>query len=280
MPDVASDFAKAAPTKRFFVSMLTRDIDLKDAILDLVDNCLDGALRAAGKAAVDYSRHRIDIELDGARFKIADDCGGIPRKVARDYAFKLGREASDDRDGDAETIGMYGIGMKRAIFKMGRNSVVRTFTGEDRFKVPISSDWLLEPDWKPLPILNETAEESGLAAPGTIIEVSDLHDSVARQFAGEAFVNDLMVDVAEHFTTFLQRGLRVNVNAVAIEPVRIEARGGSGEGRSLLGGPPLPRAFEPEQQDPGRGSAQPAIPHRRRHRRGPQSQAHCDRECA
>ena len=39
MPEQAS----AIPTKQFFVSMLTRDIRLEDAILDLVDNCLDGA---------------------------------------------------------------------------------------------------------------------------------------------------------------------------------------------------------------------------------------------
>lgn len=33
------------PAKRFFVEMLTRDIELVDAILDLIDNSLDGAMR-------------------------------------------------------------------------------------------------------------------------------------------------------------------------------------------------------------------------------------------
>ena len=37
-----------APTKAFFVEMLTRDIELEDAILDLLDNCVDGALRSVG----------------------------------------------------------------------------------------------------------------------------------------------------------------------------------------------------------------------------------------
>ena len=50
------DFAQASPTKRFFVSMLTRDISLADAILDLLDNCLDGALRLAdGKELVVFA---------------------------------------------------------------------------------------------------------------------------------------------------------------------------------------------------------------------------------
>jgi hypothetical protein len=40
-----SQIASFKPTKRFFVSMLTRDIALDDAILDLLDNCLDGVTR-------------------------------------------------------------------------------------------------------------------------------------------------------------------------------------------------------------------------------------------
>ena len=38
----------ASPTKEFFIKMLTRDIALEDAILDLLDNCLDGIVRIKG----------------------------------------------------------------------------------------------------------------------------------------------------------------------------------------------------------------------------------------
>ena len=39
------DKVDASPVKSFFVQMLTRDIELSDAILDLLDNCIDGILR-------------------------------------------------------------------------------------------------------------------------------------------------------------------------------------------------------------------------------------------
>ncbi|GAB8979638.1 hypothetical protein OkiPb01104_48070 [Escherichia coli] len=45
MTENTTPTADFSPSKRFFVSMLTRDIDLNDAILDLLDNCVDGALR-------------------------------------------------------------------------------------------------------------------------------------------------------------------------------------------------------------------------------------------
>ena len=47
---------------------------------------------------------------------------------------------------------MYGIGMKRAVFKMGRNAVVHSFNGDDKFRVPISPEWLDRPGWENLPI--------------------------------------------------------------------------------------------------------------------------------
>ena len=98
--------AKAVPTKQFFVSMLTRDISLIDAILDLVDNSLDGVLRLADSDAVDYSAHTIRVNCTDEGFRIKDNCGGIKRSIAAEYAFKFGREADDTRDSSKQTIGM------------------------------------------------------------------------------------------------------------------------------------------------------------------------------
>ncbi|MGH9433064.1 MAG: hypothetical protein ACRD3T_16150, partial [Terriglobia bacterium] len=44
----------ASPTKEFFISMLTRDIPLTRAIIDLVDNSVDGARRL--RPTGDYDR--------------------------------------------------------------------------------------------------------------------------------------------------------------------------------------------------------------------------------
>ena len=82
MTKPSTDTAQASPTKQFFVSMLTRDISLADAILDLLDNCLDGAMRLADGNGVDYAKHFVDIEIAEDHFSIADNCGGIPRDVA------------------------------------------------------------------------------------------------------------------------------------------------------------------------------------------------------
>ncbi len=217
----SQDHAIATPTKKFFVNMLTRDIKLEDAILDLLDNCLDGALRCANGTEVDYSRYWVKITLDAGHFAIMDNCGGIPRDVAKEYAFKMGREPNDNRDADNETIGMYGVGMKRAIFKMGRSAVVKTRHGDDAFEVPIKTEWLDSQDWAPLPMNNLILEEQ-LQDPGTEIRVQNLFPGVARHFNNPGFLNDLETSISEHFTTFLQRGLTVSVNGKKIAPVHVE----------------------------------------------------------
>lgn len=222
MTKPTTDQAQASPTKQFFVSMLTRDINLADAILDLLDNCLDGALRLAGGGIVNYAQHFVKIKLAADHFLIEDNCGGIPREVAKNYAFKMGREPDDDRDSDAETIGMYGVGMKRAIFKMGREALVRTRYSDDNFEVPITSAWLDAKGWEPLPINEPTEVGEKLAEPGTVIRVHELYEGVSKHFANESFENEVRTAISEHFTMFLQWGLKVDLNGKPVEPVLVE----------------------------------------------------------
>ena len=107
----------ARPVKSFFIEMLTRDIELVDAILDLLDNCVDGILRTEGNSLDEkpYDGFNAKIMFDENSFSISDNCGGIPWKL-HDYAFRMGKDPKD-RDPNLQTIGVYGIGMKRAIFK-------------------------------------------------------------------------------------------------------------------------------------------------------------------
>ncbi len=56
----------ATPVKSFFVEMLTRDIELVDAILDLLDNCVDGILREKKTSSCEkpYAGFKAKIEFD------------------------------------------------------------------------------------------------------------------------------------------------------------------------------------------------------------------------
>ena len=52
--------ANASPAKRFFISMLIRDIELIPAIVDLVDNSVDAA-RQTAESTTDLSAFHVEI---------------------------------------------------------------------------------------------------------------------------------------------------------------------------------------------------------------------------
>ena len=114
----------AAPTKSFFIDMLTRDIPLDQAILDLVDNSVDGAKALCAQAGGDFSGRWVKLEFGPEKFRIVDNCGGFGKQAVRTYAFKFGRPDAAVRT--PHSIGQFGVGMKRVLFKFGRHFVVRS----------------------------------------------------------------------------------------------------------------------------------------------------------
>ena len=177
----------ADPAKAFFVEMLTRDLSLEDAILDLLDNCVDGALRAkqrrGQKKENNFSGFHAEITLQRKRFAILDNCGGIPEDKLS-YAFMHGRP-DGPRDGGLPTVGIYGIGMKRAIYKIGKQARVATKSDKLRCEVPFTREWMRSNNWQlPVTWTNEKFKEDG-----TLVEVTELRGRLKSHFARRASIN-------------------------------------------------------------------------------------------
>lgn len=209
---LAPSVVDATPEKSFFIHMITRDIELEDCILDLLDNSIDGALRLRGSQA-SWQGLTVRIEFDPGGFSITDNCGGISLEVARNYAFHFGRPkaaASVDR-----AIGLYGVGMKRAVFKLGKAIEVASSTGSEAFRVRIDvNEWESTPEWKfPVELI-----EPGPA--GTSLTVKNLNPEVSEEFAGPLFADTLRQTISRDYSLFIQHGLRVVVNQATV-PVTV-----------------------------------------------------------
>jgi hypothetical protein len=129
----------ASPTKDFFIDMLVKDIELIPAIVDLLDNAVDGARRTRGGEQFDGLWVRI--EASSERLEIKDNCGGIPVDLARDYAFRFGRPADMPRI--PHSVGEFGVGMKRALFKLGKRFRIESTAKHSRFVLKVDED-----DWQ------------------------------------------------------------------------------------------------------------------------------------
>lgn len=210
------EYVSAAPVKSFFVTMLTRDIPLADAILDLLDNCVDGILRAKGKAVESYAGYQATITFDKTHFMIDDNCGGIPWSL-HDYAFRLGAPANQ-RKKNLPTVGVYGIGMKRAIFKIGEQCLITTRNGADHYEVEITPAWVKDEDDWDLPV---RAATTTMEEPGTTIVIGQLHEGIKKTFgeSGEAaFHAELYRRVSELYAFIIAKGFKVTINGTVVEP--------------------------------------------------------------
>ena len=207
----------ANPTKEFFISMLTRDIDIKAAILELIDNSIDGAkkLRPDGN----YSGLYVNIKYDKDSFCISDNCGGMSIETATQYAFRFGRANNRPQEDNQHLTGVFGIGMKRSLFRMGNYFEVFSTTKTEHFELKVDVDeWVKsdETDWS----FNLTDEKTGLnnaeTDTGTVIVVKKLHDGIAKQFDLKYFFNALITHIERYKTIAVESGLQICVNDTPI----------------------------------------------------------------
>jgi hypothetical protein len=211
----------AKPTKKLVAYVLTKDILLEDAILDLIDNSIDGAKRLS---VDNFKQFWVKITINKHQFTIKDNCGGIPLNIAKEYAFRFGRP--DDYaaldDNSANAVGNFGVGMKRALLKMGKKIKIVSNTVENYFEIDIDVEqWLKNEEW--------TFEFSKLEHQlnpnldlGTTITVDELYSGVSAKFGLSNFIDKLELLVKEKQIISIQKGLRIELNDQVLASHKIE----------------------------------------------------------
>lgn len=207
------------PTKAFFIDMLTRDIRLDRAIIDLADNCIDGAknIRSDEK----YDGLKVDMTLTEKQFEIKDNCGGFTLNIAQNYAFRFGRPNSPEAKFVKHSIGRFGVGMKRALFKIGRHFLIESKCGSDHFLIEIDVDkWIeTEDNWNftyragddfPIDRRKLVGED------GTIITINRLYDVIKDELVSTEFQTLLKKEISLALSYSLLKGLKVSINDVSI----------------------------------------------------------------
>lgn len=201
---------KANPTKEFFVNMLVRDILLKQAIIELIDNSIDGARSI--RENNEYKGLEICVKFNGERFEIEDNCGGIPVEVAANYAFRFGRP-KNAKSNNTETTGIFGIGMKRALFKIGKKFSIHSTTKTSEFELKLDvEEWLSKEEWD----FNFSSYDENMnnedAKTGTKIVVTDLNEEIAGELCSPEFETELIEHVQRRVGLDIAYGITITVN--------------------------------------------------------------------
>ena len=220
--------ADAFPRKRFFLEMFTRDISVEDCILDLIDNSIDALIRtrnvdveqlllAHGAPAAPDDLPLVQLQVTDQRLRLTDRCGGIPEEIVAHDLFSFGHS---DRYKPG-VLGAYGIGMKRALFKLGEHFELRSRTRDGGFTVALDvADWArndrLRHHWQ-VPVGPGRSARS-LRDAGTDISISRLRSDVKQRLRDPMTLTRLQRNVAQAYTLFLERAVRIEVNESPVHP--------------------------------------------------------------
>lgn len=208
----------AEPTKELFIYMLVRDIPLIRAIIDLVDNSVDGATRLQSNE--NYEGLWIKISAHKESLRIEDNCGGIKVKEAEEYAFKFGRV--NDAEITPKSIGRFGIGMKRSFFKIGRKFTVESVTPNSKFLVSVDvEEWKKKSEWT---FEFQDVQESGYytdADIGTRILIEELHEGVAEDLNLDNFLSQFKQELTIAYSLKIRKGLSISINGEKITPTSL-----------------------------------------------------------
>jgi len=229
--------AHAIPRKRFFVEMFTRDISLKDCILDLIDNSIDGLVRAqdidlgesllkiGSDDKVNGDKPEIKVNFSSRQLSVRDNCGGMSTEEAKNEMFNFGHSLEYYEMAKERSLGVYGVGLKRALFKIGRSFSVISKTTQTGFKVAEDNleEWIKKDksldDWSFDMEITEQARTQKTA--GTRIVVKKIRNSVKHLLDDQSFEDELKKDVARVYTFFLNRFVRIKINDKYVDPIEV-----------------------------------------------------------
>jgi hypothetical protein len=190
----------ATPSKRLFLSIIA-DYDLNRSICELIDNALDVWVRSKKGRRI-----AINILLDKGQqvITVTDNAGGLPKAELR-YVVGPGQTGTAPTD---ETIGIFGVGTKRAVVALAQDIKITTRYSSDRtYQVDFDDQWLAEEDWT-LPYYEVDEIDKGT----TIVELQKLRITVT---------DDAIAQLREHlgatYAKFLSdQRIAITVNGKAI----------------------------------------------------------------
>lgn len=220
--------ANASPEKHLFLEMFIRDLTLEDSVLDLVDNSIDSLIRErnidVSEALVPLESDvdslvtkiepaSIDITFNDKCFHIEDNCGGISIKDATEEVFRFGHS----KGAKVGQLGVYGIGLKRAIFKIGNHITIMSKKVDEGFRMVIPvPEWSDDPNWTlPMEVIDGTGDP---AVAGTSITIKSYRAEVAEKLRSGRFEGHLKEMIARTYCFFLDRYVIVTLNGHKIEP--------------------------------------------------------------
>nr|MDO8079358.1 ATP-binding protein [Candidatus Freyarchaeota archaeon] len=199
------DRINAVPSKRLFLSIIA-DYDLNTAICELIDNVIDIRFRNSKNRPTNIA---IELDKNQQTIRVLDDAGGV-KESELDVIIGPGHTTNLPTD---ETIGIFGVGTKRAVVALAQDIKITTRYGNDKTcRVEFDDSWLQNDDWE-LPVY----EVDDIPQGTSVIELQKL-----RVIINDEAISMLKEHLQRTYERFLGNGIVIKLNSETLTPIKFE----------------------------------------------------------
>ncbi len=155
------------------------------------------------------------------KIEVIDTAPGISSETAQKHVFKFGR--SEDEENDSDRLSVYGLGLKRAIFKLGNKVHIVSDHVEGGFELLLDvADWAKDPrvPWKFDLTKRDPAPEKDC---GTSISVTELYSETVKRITDGLFLKQLQESISRTYSFFLSKFVNIFVGNEAVLPANLQS---------------------------------------------------------
>ena len=218
--------ANTAPTKESIVNNITRDSSVQACIFDLIDNSIDawhGALLESDptrekKFGVlqDFTGLKVKVVINEEKVSVSDNGPGLDPSSVEISALRFGARSSK-----SSGIGLFGVGLNRAIFKIGGVGFInsKTKTEQTLLEIDVSNYTNSDDDWSITALSEFYSGPSGFS-----ITIEKPNSQALRYLRREKNISETKIQSSEIYAYFLSRGMKLFINEEEIFESFIDLR--------------------------------------------------------
>ncbi|WOE74653.1 ATP-binding protein [Alterisphingorhabdus coralli] len=208
-----------APAPSYLFDYMTADIETAECVFDLIDNSIDAARSAIkveeSDVPSDYSGCKIELSLSSKSIIVEDNCSGMSEDNFSKRAFRAGFKSHHSFG-----IGHFGVGLKRAILKLGSSCQITTDDGNALLTLKFTRSDLDKANDLKLPATKRASTSTKF----TKIEVQDVSADTKRDIDSIRWKETLVENIGRRYGLFIRKGLEIKVDgkqvgAFAPQPV-------------------------------------------------------------
>lgn len=206
----------------FLLDGILQDISGVECLFDLIDNAVDACRVKVGTGRTDrlglprsYRGTRVQVDLTEDQIAVSDNGAGVSRAELQDDVLVVGR-----RTKGFGLIGKYGIGLKRALLKLGDEYCFATHVDGSPYSIQFGRGQLTL-DQRHSVVAHQAEKDWKLT---TRVAISSLTHAGRNELA-HADVQQLLVELGFRYGLLLRKGLKLRVNRFEVVDQLPKTRG-------------------------------------------------------